>query len=165
MTPWIAFRKCRQGGIQNVSANVCHWRHDADGSNCKLLWATSKWNNDVNRISSLRSMIRWKWMPGLLYQMIEMGERVRQRRDRKRERVWEAEHSWKWRIVSAIKLTIRGNICDRHVRLISESIKMLLMTLFPQFASFLLSYRWHSVQNVNGNVRTIGFFLSNWQKV
>jgi hypothetical protein len=39
------------------------------------------------RISLLRSMIRWKWMPGFLYQTNDAGERARQRRDRKRESV------------------------------------------------------------------------------
>jgi hypothetical protein len=31
-------------------------------------------------------MITWKWMPGFLYQIIRMGKRARQLRDRKRER-------------------------------------------------------------------------------
>jgi hypothetical protein len=30
-------------------------------------------------------MIRWKWLPGFLYQTIDAGEKARQRRDRKRE--------------------------------------------------------------------------------
>ncbi len=66
-----------------------------------ILWAASKWNNDVVQISLLRSMIRWKCTTGFLYQTNEAGERARQPRDRKRER--ETEHSLKWEIASAMK--------------------------------------------------------------
>ncbi len=52
-----------------------------------LLWAASKWNNNVNQNSLLQSMINWKWMPGFLYQTIGVGERASQRIDRKRESV------------------------------------------------------------------------------
>ncbi len=103
------------------------------------MWATSKWNNDVVWISSLRSMIRWKWMSGFLYQTSNAGERARQRRDRKRARVWETEHCRKRRIASAIKQTVRENIYDRYVRLISKEIKMLLMMLFTRFAFFSIN--------------------------
>jgi hypothetical protein len=32
----------------------------------------------------LQSMMRWKWMPGFLYQMEDEGKRARQRRDREK---------------------------------------------------------------------------------
>ncbi len=73
-------------------------------------------------------------MPEFLYQMEETGNRERQYRDRERVCVREKEHSWKKGI--AIKKTVRENICDRHVILISTTIKMLLMRLFPRFALF-----------------------------
>ncbi len=75
-------------------------------------------------------------MPEFLYQMEETGNRERQYRDRESVCVCETEHSWKRGIASAIKKTVRENICDRHVILISTTVKMLLMRLFPQFAFF-----------------------------
>ncbi len=44
-----------------------------------------------------------KCMPGFLYQAIDVWERARPRRDRKRERVLETEHSWGGEVASAIK--------------------------------------------------------------
>jgi hypothetical protein len=48
-------------------------------------------------------MIEWKWLPGFLYQREDEGKRARQRRDRKRERVLEAEQCRERKIASAIK--------------------------------------------------------------
>jgi len=86
-----------------------------------VLWATSKWNNDVSQISLLRTMIRWKWMPRFLYKIIETG-RGQDRGETERECVCVRERgrAWKWRIESAIKGTITENICDRHVKLIKR---------------------------------------------
>ncbi len=42
-----------------------------------ILWATSKWNNDVYQNSLLRSMIKWKYLPEILYQTESEGKRAR----------------------------------------------------------------------------------------
>jgi len=48
-------------------------------------------------------MIRWKWMPGFLYQTEDAGKSKTVERQKERERVSETERCWKRVITSAIK--------------------------------------------------------------
>jgi len=75
-------------------------------------------------------------MPEFLYHTEDEGERARQWRDRERECVRDRPLLEERDSVDN-KIRLLERTCDVNVRLISEVIKMLLMMLYPRFASFL----------------------------
>ncbi len=86
-----------------------------------LLWATPKWNNNVYQTTLVRTMISWKRLPGNLYQTGQTGNRARQQRDWERVCVWEMAYSWKRKMASVIKQTIR----EKHLWWTYDKLKYL----------------------------------------
>ncbi len=59
--------------------------------------------------SLLRSIITWYGCQGFYIKQSQLGTEI-DSRDTERNSVWETVCSWKWRIASAIKYTVGGNI-------------------------------------------------------